>query len=126
MRDIIAFFVVFFFSRAIGLNISLPFMLDSIFMENSIKLTLGENNSYYFDIFFTLESKEFLLFGKNNTIYLKSKGSFLFIKNKKIIFSKLNFIHEERDWESTFFIFSFENAESIIFEVIFFIFLLYL
>lgn len=96
--------------------------MNSVSMENSIKLTLDENNSYYFDKFFTLENKEFSLLGKNNTIYIKLKGSFLFIQNENIIFSRLIFIHEEEGQQINPFIFSFDETKNIIFEVFFFFF----
>lgn len=112
----------FFISNATGLNMNLSNIFEaSPIYDDTLNVTLDDNNSsYYLNNSLEFIYDKFSFIGNENIIYLvaqtQNAGIFSFKTNKKTYFSGLSFVFEGNSQiqES---IFSFENVDSIVFQV---------
>lgn len=116
-----SFLFFYYFSYLKCLDSNLSEKLESLLAHSPLNLTLETHINYYIDSFFDFKGDEFYLIGNENIISLIPQTTndliFSFIVSKKVFFSNISLVYEGKDSKINS-IFSFENAETIIFEVI--------
>lgn len=118
------FFILFSFLRTYDLDLSQ--ILGSSSVSEPLNLTLENNISYYLEKSVEINNEIFVLLGDekmtNLSLQQNSEWVLSFEKNEKIFFSKIFFTIEEKESEIIQFVFKFNHANTIIFEVFFFFF----